>query len=241
MCTATTYAYVVDGNVTPVTQLVPVETYLQYLENAAMPNLSEAYRTDGPRCVRCSSASTPSRRHREPRSRHRPSSSCEPFREGLDSVDDLPDRMFAVTIEGFMVRYSFNITRLALLHPRSAARRTRACRSPRTTLCIATPRAGDRRRRHRDGHPSGHPARAQVRLRGALGSPSGAAVGRACAPTGWTHVDVPDPGPPQAGTGSASARRRLGYRARDPERAARARDRWHRCRLQQRPRDAGEG
>ncbi|MGI9624843.1 MAG: radical SAM protein, partial [Acidimicrobiales bacterium] len=46
MCTAATYAWVNDGEVTPVTQMVPVETYLQYLENTSMPNLSDTYERD---------------------------------------------------------------------------------------------------------------------------------------------------------------------------------------------------
>jgi hypothetical protein len=46
MCTAATYAYVRDGTVTPVTRLVPVEAYLDYVANAAVPVLSETFRRD---------------------------------------------------------------------------------------------------------------------------------------------------------------------------------------------------
>ena len=46
MCTAASYAWVDGATVTPVTRMVPVETYLEYLENTSMPNLSEAFRED---------------------------------------------------------------------------------------------------------------------------------------------------------------------------------------------------
>lgn len=114
MCTAATYAYLVDGTVTPVTQLVPVETYLQYLENAAMPNLSEAYRTDADEMrevlLRLYSKSAPPGTERQAAAFF---CACEPLLEGLESVDELPDRMFAVTIEGFMDRHTFDVTRVS--------------------------------------------------------------------------------------------------------------------------------
>jgi uncharacterized radical SAM superfamily Fe-S cluster-containing enzyme len=114
MCTAATYAYVVDGTLTPVTQLVPVETYLQYLENAAMPNLSEAYRTDADEMrevlLRLYSKSAPPGTDRQAAAFY---CACEPLLEGLESVDDLPDRMFAVTIEGFMDRHTFDVARVS--------------------------------------------------------------------------------------------------------------------------------
>ena len=126
MCTAATYAYVVDGNVTPVTQLVPVETYLQYLENAAMPNLSEAYRTDAAEMrevlLRLYSKSAP------------PGTAAAgiglllclralPRRSRLGGRPARPHvRRDHRRIHG-SVQFR-RLARLALLHPRSAARRT---------------------------------------------------------------------------------------------------------------------
>ena len=113
MCTAATYAYVNDGKITPVTQLVPVETYLEYLENAAMPNLSQVYRDDAAEMrevlMRLYSKSAPPGTERQAAAFF---CACEPLLEGLDSVDDLPDRVFAVTIEGFMDRHTFDVSRV---------------------------------------------------------------------------------------------------------------------------------
>ncbi len=113
MCTAATYAYVRDGTVTPVTQMVPVEAYLDYLENAAMPNLSDAYRHDAEEMrevlLRLYSKSAP------PGSERQASAffcACEPLLAELDDIDDLPDRIFAVTIEGFMDRHLFDVSRV---------------------------------------------------------------------------------------------------------------------------------
>lgn len=113
MCTAATYAYVRDGTVTPVTRLVPVEAYLDYLENAAMPNLSEAYRHDAEEMrevlLRLYSKSAPPGTERQAAAFL---CACEPLLEELGAVDDLPDRLFAVTIEGFMDRHVFDVSRV---------------------------------------------------------------------------------------------------------------------------------
>jgi uncharacterized radical SAM superfamily Fe-S cluster-containing enzyme len=113
MCTAATYAYVRDGEVTPVTRLVPVETYLAYLENSAMPNLSDAYRKDVEEMrdvlLRLYSKGSP------PGTEHQASAffcACEPLLDEFDSVDDLTDHVFAVTIEGFMDRHIFDVSRV---------------------------------------------------------------------------------------------------------------------------------
>jgi 7,8-dihydro-6-hydroxymethylpterin dimethyltransferase len=113
MCTAATYAYVRDGTVLPVTQLVPVETYLQYLENSAMPNLSEAYRHDVAEMrdvlLRLYSKSAPPGTERQVNAFL---CACEPLLAEFDAVDDLPERIFAVTIEGFMDRHVFDVSRV---------------------------------------------------------------------------------------------------------------------------------
>jgi uncharacterized radical SAM superfamily Fe-S cluster-containing enzyme len=113
MCTAATYAYVDDGRVTPVTRLVPVETYLEYLENSAMPNLSQAYRDDAEEMrdvlLRLYSKSAPPGTERQAAAFF---CACEPLLEGLDTIDDLPERVFAVTVEGFMDRHVFDVSRV---------------------------------------------------------------------------------------------------------------------------------
>jgi uncharacterized radical SAM superfamily Fe-S cluster-containing enzyme len=113
MCTAATYAYVRDGEVTPVTRLVPVETYLAYLENAAMPNLSEAYRQDVEEMrgvlLRLYSKGSPPGTERQAAAFF---CACEPLLGEFDAVDDLSDHVFAVTIEGFMDRHVFDVSRV---------------------------------------------------------------------------------------------------------------------------------
>ena len=113
MCTAATYAYVDDGTITPVTRMVPVETYLEYLENAAMPNLSQAFRQDAEEMrevlLQLYSKSAPPGTERQATAFF---CACEPLLEELDGIDDLPDRVFAVTIEGFMDRHVFDVSRV---------------------------------------------------------------------------------------------------------------------------------
>jgi uncharacterized radical SAM superfamily Fe-S cluster-containing enzyme len=113
MCTAATYAYVRDGEVTPVTRLVPVETYLDYLENSAMPNLSDAYREDVEEMrevlLRLYSKGSPPGTERQASAFF---CACEPLLDEFDSVDDLSDHVFAVTIEGFMDRWVFDVSRV---------------------------------------------------------------------------------------------------------------------------------
>ncbi len=112
VCTAATYAYVRDGQVTPVTRMVPVETYLDYVSDSAMPNLSASFQEDVAemRAVleRLYSKSRPAG------SREQADAffcACEPLLEEIDSVDDLPEHVFAVTIEGFMDRFTFDLDR----------------------------------------------------------------------------------------------------------------------------------
>lgn len=112
VCTAASYAYVRDGQVTPVTRIVPVETYLDYVSNTAMPNLSEAFREDlaEMRSVleRLYSKSAPAG---SPEQADAFFCACEPLLAEIESVDDLPEHVFAVTIEGFMDRFTFDVDR----------------------------------------------------------------------------------------------------------------------------------
>jgi len=112
MCTAATYAYVRDGTVTPVTRLVPVEAYLDYLANTAMPILSDVFRRDAEEMrdvlLRLYSKSSPPGSARQAEAFF---CACEPLLSEIERADDLPDHLFAVTIEGFMDRWVFDLSR----------------------------------------------------------------------------------------------------------------------------------
>jgi len=112
ICTAATYAYVREGSVTPVTRLVPVEAYLDYVSNAAMPNLSEAFRSDAEEMrdtlLRLFSKSDPAGSRGQAEAF---CAACGPLLAEVASVDELPGRIFAVTIEGFMDRFTFDVAR----------------------------------------------------------------------------------------------------------------------------------
>jgi uncharacterized radical SAM superfamily Fe-S cluster-containing enzyme len=112
VCTAAAYAYVRDGVVTPVTRLVPVDAYLDYVANTSAPMLSEPFRRDAQEMrdilLRLFSKSNPAG---TPGQAEAFACACGPFLEELETVDDLPDRMFAVTIESFMDRHTFDVAR----------------------------------------------------------------------------------------------------------------------------------
>jgi 7,8-dihydro-6-hydroxymethylpterin dimethyltransferase len=112
VCTAAAYAYVRDGTVTPVTRLVPVEAYLDYVANTSAPMLSEPFRRDAREMrdvlLRLFSKSNPAG---TPGQTEAFACACAPFLEELEAVDDLPDRMFAVSIESFMDRHTFDVDR----------------------------------------------------------------------------------------------------------------------------------
>jgi hypothetical protein len=114
VCTAATYAYVGPNGVVPVTRLVPVESYLDYVENAPMPHLSEEFRRDVEEMrqvlLRLYSKSSP------PGSTAQADAfmcACEPLLAEIEGIDDLPQHIFAVTIEGFMDRWTFDLSRAA--------------------------------------------------------------------------------------------------------------------------------
>ncbi len=113
MCTAATYAWIHDGKITPVTQMVPVESYLQYMENTAMPNISEVYERDAAEMrevlLRLYSKSAPAGSDAQADAFM---CACEPLLAEMDRVDDLPEQIFAVTIEGFMDRWIFDVERV---------------------------------------------------------------------------------------------------------------------------------
>jgi 7,8-dihydro-6-hydroxymethylpterin dimethyltransferase len=114
VCTAATYAYAGPGGVIPVTRLVPVESYLEYLADAPMPHLSEPFRRDLEEMrevlLRLYSKSAPAGSDRQAEAFL---CACQPLLTEIAGIDDLPDHIFAVTIEGFMDRWTFDVARAA--------------------------------------------------------------------------------------------------------------------------------
>lgn len=112
-CTAATYAWISEGEVTPVTRLVDVEEYLSYVENSSMPNLSEAFRADldemRDTLLRLYSKGSPAGSSRQVDAFL---CACDPLFAELDRIDEIPGEVFAVTIEGFMDRYLFDTQRV---------------------------------------------------------------------------------------------------------------------------------
>ena len=112
MCTAATFAYVHDGEITPISRLVPVEAVLDYGTNTAMPNLSEAFRRDAEEMrevlLKLYSKSAPAGSDRQAEAFF---CACEPLLAEMQGVGDFPERIFGVTIEGFMDRNSFDLSR----------------------------------------------------------------------------------------------------------------------------------
>lgn len=112
VCTAAAYAWVRDGEVTPVTRLVPVEHYLDYLANTSLPTLSEAFREDLEHMrsvlLELYSKSAPPGSDRQAAAF---ACACEPLLAEMEGIGDLPEQVFAVTIEGFMDRQTFDVSR----------------------------------------------------------------------------------------------------------------------------------
>jgi len=112
MCTAATFAYAHDGRLIPISRLVPVESVLDYGTNSAMPHLSEAFRSDLEEMrevlLKLYSKSAPAGSDRQAEAFF---CACEPLLAEMSGVEDLPDRIFGVTIEGFMDRQTFDLSR----------------------------------------------------------------------------------------------------------------------------------
>jgi uncharacterized radical SAM superfamily Fe-S cluster-containing enzyme len=114
VCTAATYAYVGPDGVLPVTRLVPVESYLDYVTNAPMPHLSVPFRRDLEEMrevlLRLYSKSSPPGSDRQAEAFL---CACEPLLAEIEGIDAIPDHIFAVTVEGFMDRWTFDVARAA--------------------------------------------------------------------------------------------------------------------------------
>ena len=110
MCTAATYAWVQDGEVTPLPRLVDVEHYLDYLKNAALPSLNPTLEADFAE-MRSTLESLYSKSN--------PAGSqgqmtafecaCGPIME--TTKKDLVGHLFSITIESFMDRWNFDVAR----------------------------------------------------------------------------------------------------------------------------------
>lgn len=110
MCTAATYAWVDGDVVTPLPRVVPVERYLDYIENAALPSLNPTLEADFAEMRAALEALY---------SKSNPAGSqgqaaafecaCGPVLASTDG--DLAGRIFSITIEGFMDRHNFDVSR----------------------------------------------------------------------------------------------------------------------------------
>ena len=122
--------------------MVPVETYLEYLENTSMPNLSEAFRDDVIEMHavldRLYSKSSP---HGSDRQRDAFLCACEPLVAEFDRLGGLPGEVFAVTVEQFMDRDMFDVERVARAASKRRCPTGASCRSAPTTRCTASPLA----------------------------------------------------------------------------------------------------
>jgi uncharacterized radical SAM superfamily Fe-S cluster-containing enzyme len=110
MCTAATYAWVQDGVVTPLPRLVDVEHYLDYIQNSASPAVNQILEEDFAE-MRATLETLYSKSN--PAGSDGQASAftcaCGPLLE-LGSAD-LSKQLFTITIEAFMDRHNFDISR----------------------------------------------------------------------------------------------------------------------------------
>lgn len=110
MCTAATYAWVQDGTVTPLPRIVDVEHYLDYIQNSASPAINPTFEDDFAE-MRATLETLYSKSN--------PAGSdgqidaftcaCGPLVE-LGGTD-LSQNLFSITIEAFMDRHNFDVSR----------------------------------------------------------------------------------------------------------------------------------
>ena len=110
MCTAATYAWIQDGVVTPLPRLVNVEHYLDYIQNSASPAVNQILEEDFAEMrgtlEALYSKSNPAGSDGQA---HAFTCACGPLVE-LSSTD-LSKQLFTITIEAFMDRHNFDISR----------------------------------------------------------------------------------------------------------------------------------
>jgi uncharacterized radical SAM superfamily Fe-S cluster-containing enzyme len=110
MCTAATYAWVRDGRVTPLPRIVDVEHYLDYIQDSASPAVNPTFENDFAE-MRATlealySKSNPAGSEGQ---MHAFTCACGPLVE-LGSAD-LSEQLFSITIEAFMDRHNFDVSR----------------------------------------------------------------------------------------------------------------------------------
>ena len=101
-CNSVTYALVEGGQVTPITRLIRVEDYLDYVTNRAVPDFSEAIR--GALEGLWSSSAVPGS-EKAARDLRLSCAAC-----GIDSLDlgEIAERMFMIMLQDFMDPWTFN-------------------------------------------------------------------------------------------------------------------------------------
>jgi uncharacterized radical SAM superfamily Fe-S cluster-containing enzyme len=110
MCTAATYAWVEDSEVTPLPRIVDVEHYLDYIENAALPSLNATLKADFTEMrstlEKLYSKSNPAGSEGQMTAFE---CACGPIME-VDARD-MTQHLFSITIESFMDRWNFDVAR----------------------------------------------------------------------------------------------------------------------------------
>ncbi len=110
MCTAATYAWVQDGQVTPLPRIVDVEHYLDYLGNVALPSLNPTLEADFAEMR--STLETLYSKSNPAGSKGQMTAfecACGPIVE-IDA-QDMTQHLFSITIESFMDRWNFDVAR----------------------------------------------------------------------------------------------------------------------------------
>ena len=104
-CQSITYAYVEDGNVTPLPRIVNVDDYLDYITNRSWPDASEEVKhaLEG----LWSSSAVPGT---DSVANHFTCASCNV--DLAISSDDLAKHIFAISVKDFMDAYTFDIKKL---------------------------------------------------------------------------------------------------------------------------------
>lgn len=110
ICTAATYAWIQDGDVTPLPRIVDVEHYLDYIKDSASPAVNPALEDDFVEMrgtlETLYSKSNPAGSEGQS---HAFTCACGPLVDVANA--DLSMRLFSITIEAFMDRHNFDVSR----------------------------------------------------------------------------------------------------------------------------------
>jgi 7,8-dihydro-6-hydroxymethylpterin dimethyltransferase len=104
------YAWVDEGEVTPLPRIVDVEHYLDYLENAALPSLNTTLKADFAE-MRSTLESLYSKSN--PAGSEGQTTAFECACGPIMEIDarDMTQHLFSITIESFMDRWNFDVAR----------------------------------------------------------------------------------------------------------------------------------